>query len=175
MDASVVRMHLHHMPYFILKKFHFSTLNFQESPLLILNISFGTKWTLNFADPFKRQGLLIFFADGNQVEKKYLVLSLEKMDFFCYGWLSTIDFGERFGFFAPRFSSWFGSVPCFPKKISRTRRLNEFANRRICFVPNKKFGTKCELMCKLKDEKWTFFFYIPPAFCDLDELNWKCQ
>jgi hypothetical protein len=127
MDASVVRMHLHHMPYFILKKFHFSTLNFQESPLLILNISFGTKWTLNFADPFKRQGLLIFFVDGNQVEKKSLVLSLEKMDFiFAMVGVVRLLFVEGLGLSHPGFQAGSGLFRVFPK------RSENLAFERVC-------------------------------------------
>jgi hypothetical protein len=42
------------------KKVHFSSFNFHTSSLLVPNVSIGPKETLNFTNPIKCLGLLIF-------------------------------------------------------------------------------------------------------------------
>jgi hypothetical protein len=38
--------------------------------------------------------------------------------------------------------------------------FDRFSKFKVCFEPNKSFGTKRELAAKLEDENWTFFFYV---------------
>jgi hypothetical protein len=42
----------------------------------------------------------------------------------------------------------------FKVYFDRIRKL------KVCFKPNKSFGTKSELEAKLEVEKWTFFFTV---------------
>jgi hypothetical protein len=38
--------------------------------------------------------------------------------------------------------------------------FDRFRKLKVCFEPNRSFGTKSELEAKLKDEKWTFFGWL---------------
>jgi hypothetical protein len=45
-------------------------------------------------------------------------------------------------------------------KNPENRDRDRFRKFKVCFEPNRSFGTKSELLAKLRDEKWTFFSIV---------------